>query len=267
MRIAVYQFAPSADIAKNHESIKEAIVQAAAQNVRLLVFQECAACGYPPVERANATDIDFELLDRQFDAVRVLAKAYGMYIALGTIRKKNGNCFNSIVLMNPDGGIAGHYDKRALWGWDTDNFMEEKELGIFTIDGIKIGFRICFEVRFLEYFRELFAENVPLCFVSFCDVSHMPAEQAAARYELIKAHLRTRAVENVMTVVSVNSAAEIQTAPTAFIDPNGLILSEAPQHEPHLLVHDFMPPEITFGMRGRLSYSEKLIGRKEIFAK
>jgi len=261
LRIAVYQFASSADIAQNHESIKNAITQAAAQGVRLLVFQECAACGYPPVERANTAGIAFELLDKQLEELKTLANIHDMYIALGTIRKDNGNCYNSIVLINPDGVVAGCYDKRALWGWDADNYTEGTGLGIFTIDGVKIGFRICFEVRFPEYFRELYAENVPLCFVSFCDVSDASDAQAAERYELIKAHLRTRAAENVMTVVSISSATAAQTAPTSVIDQNGGLVAEAPRHETHLLVYDYLTPEINFGMRGRMAYNMKLTGK------
>ncbi|WP_160317140.1 hypothetical protein [Oxobacter pfennigii] len=51
--------------------------------------------------------------------------------------------------------------------------------------------------------------------MSFCDVSN---EDSMERYDMIKAHLITRAVENVMTVISVNSTSHYQTAPAAVID-------------------------------------------------
>lgn len=49
---------------------------------------------------------------------------------------------------------TSHYDKRALWGWDKDNFTPGEGGGIIEYGDIKIGIRICFEVRFPEYFRE-----------------------------------------------------------------------------------------------------------------
>jgi len=62
MRIAAFQFSASDDLRQNHAKITDAIAQAAEQNVRLLAFQECATCGYPPIERADVSDIDFTLL-------------------------------------------------------------------------------------------------------------------------------------------------------------------------------------------------------------
>lgn len=50
MKVAVFQFNASDGISDNHETIKMAIKKAAKNKVRLLVFQECATCGYPPVE-------------------------------------------------------------------------------------------------------------------------------------------------------------------------------------------------------------------------
>ena len=50
MRVAVFQFNCSDSISDNHDAIKRAIINASEYKVRLLVFQECATCGYPPVE-------------------------------------------------------------------------------------------------------------------------------------------------------------------------------------------------------------------------
>ena len=52
MRIGLYQFASSSRISDNMAHICRAVKGAAAQSVRLLVFHECALCGYPPLETA-----------------------------------------------------------------------------------------------------------------------------------------------------------------------------------------------------------------------
>ena len=256
MKIGVFQFSGSDKISDNHEAIKRGIATAAQNKIRLLVFQECATCGYPPIETPAIEKIDFDYLDYCLEEIKLLAKRYDMYIAIGTIRKHHSDYYNSIELINPCGEIVGNYDKRALWGWDLDNFKEGESLGIYQIDDVKVGFRICFEVRFPEYFRELFKSNVQICFVSFCDVLE---KDSIERYNIIKAHLITRAVENVMTLISVNSTSRNQTAPTAVIDWNGHVVSEAPKNQEHLIIYDYNTPTMEFGAKGRLQCSLNLL--------
>ncbi len=252
MRVAVFQFASCDDIDSNFAKIRKAVAEASEKKVRLLVFHECAACGYPPIELSDVDSIDFLLLETRVREVQELAKTHGMHIVLGIIKKEHNMRYNSLLIISPDGEVIGSYDKRALWGWDTDNFSRGSSLGVVEIDDLVIGFRICFEVRFPEYFRELFVRKADLCFVSFSDVSE---NELPERYELIKAHLRTRAVENVMTVISVNSLSDYQAAPTAVFDINGNIVSEAPKNEEYLLVFDYSKPEIEFGAKGRIQNS------------
>jgi predicted amidohydrolase len=255
LRIGVFQFSGSGDIDQNAKKISDTIKDAAAKNIRLLVFQECALCGYPPIETPDVHLIDYEKTVACLSGICDLAKQYKMYIAVGTVRTEGRQYNNSIQLIGENGSFAGCYDKRALWGWDTDNYSRGENPGIFIIDGIRVGFRICYEVRFPEYFRELYAADVPLCFVSFCDVG---SEDDPQRYNVIKSHLITRAVENTMTVVSVNSISHYQTAPTAVFDCDGEVLLEAPKNEETLLVYDFSIPEITYFRQGRIVNSNRL---------
>ena len=257
MRVGVFQFKGSDNISDNNEGIIRAITRASQNKVRLLVFQECATCGYPPVETPIIKEINFKILNSYLQEIKQLAKKQDMYIVLGTIRIQNSKYYNSLQLIGPNGESIGNYDKRALWGWDLENFAKGESLGIYQIDDIQIGFRICFEVRFPEYFRELFKSNVQLCFVSFCDVSE---QDLIERYSIIKSHLVTRAVENVMTIISVNSISKYQTAPTAVIDTDGHIICEAPRNQEYLIIYDYDTPTIDFGCKGRIHYSNELLG-------
>ena len=83
--------------------------------------------------------------------------------------------------------------------------------------------RICFEVRYPEYFRELYRENTALNIILFYDVAD---SDDIERYELIKSHIRTRAVENVTYTMSVNSIRPYQTAPTGIFDKSGRTINE-----------------------------------------
>ena len=133
MKIAVYPFAASGSVADNFAAIRRRIEAARRSGVRLLVFQECALSGYPPVEVDEIEKIDFRANDACIRDVKAIAKESDMFIALGSVRESSGSYYNSIVLFGPDGEILGTYDKRALWGWDRENFTLGESDGIFRI--------------------------------------------------------------------------------------------------------------------------------------
>ena len=54
MKIGAYQFVVTGDIRENFACIEKAILAAARQNVRLLVFPECALTGIPPTQSPGA---------------------------------------------------------------------------------------------------------------------------------------------------------------------------------------------------------------------
>ena len=245
IKIAAYQFAGGGSIDENFLKIKNGIQKAAQEKVRILAFHECALTGYPPVE-CSFNAIDFEKAETYCCQIKELAKEYGIFIFLGCIDLKNGAAYNAVRVFSPSGEELTPYHKRALWGWDRESFREGENCGIYEIDGIKVGVRICFEIRFPEYFRELYG-NVDLGIVSFCDISE---ENKPDRYNLIKGHLLTRAVENVLPILSVNDAAKYQTAPTAFFDAYGHTLCEAKTGMEELLVYEFSRHTDNFGTNG-----------------
>ena len=51
MRIGLYPFPSSGDMSANLAHIRTGAALAAEQSVELLVFHECALCGYPPLMR------------------------------------------------------------------------------------------------------------------------------------------------------------------------------------------------------------------------
>lgn len=248
MRTGVYPFPSTNDIEKNLTTIKKAIIQAAENSVRLLVFHECALCGYPPVE-SQMEEITEGSIAAALSAISEWAGLYQIFVAVGTVRFARKGRYNSIILFDDHGMQIGSYDKRALWGWDTRHFLRGNKPGIFEIDQVKVGFRICFDIRFPELFRELYRKQADLCFVSFSDTAKTPSFD---RYDRIKAHLITRASENVMPIVSVNSLTNVPTAPTAVFDWNGHCIKEAKKNAEGLLVYDFQKPERSFGMEGRI---------------
>lgn len=254
MKIGAYQFAVTNNIKKNYEIVKEAICQAKNQNVELLIFPECALTGYPPRDMKNPVMVDYEELSLVYEQIQNISVENGMNIVIGTIIKDEEKYYNSAIVFTTDKQKI-IYHKRALWGWDKDNFCKGNQIGIFEMDGCRIGIRICFEVRFPEYFRELYREKSDLNIILFYDVSDYDDVE---RYELIKSHIRTRAVENVCHTLTVDTILPYQTAPTALYDKSGRILMELERNKEGLLVYDLLNFEMDFGEQGRKQISDML---------
>lgn len=255
MKIGAYQFSVSGNMKENNAHIESAIRQAHKAGVKLLVFPECAMTGYPPHCIQSSSDVDFDLLSRMLQKIQALSTQYSMYILLGSITQRGADYYNSALLFEPDGRMQ-RYDKRALWGWDRDNFTQGQEKGVFEIGQLKVGVRICFEVRFPEYFRELYKENTALNMILFYDTSEKWND---GRYALIKGHIQTRAVENVCPILSVNATSPYQTAPTALIGSSGEVLCELTPGKDDLLLYDFQPSPLNFGESGRKEISDAFV--------
>ena len=256
MKIGAYQFAITNDTNHNLEIIKKAIVQAAHKGVKLLVFPECALTGYPPRDIEKSSLAEFDKLAFAYEQLQKMAKDNNMYVIVGTIIKEQADrYYNSAVVFTPSGEKIV-YHKRALWGWDKDNFSVGNSNGVFEVEGWRVGIRICFEIRFPEFFRELYKEHTDLNIILFYDVSDVDDTE---RYEMIKSHIRTRAVENITNTLSVDTIYPYQTAPTILYDKSGCSLCELKRNEENMLIYDIESKQLDFGEQGRKEITDWLL--------
>lgn len=254
MKIGAFQFAVSNEIAHNMEIISKAVTQASRAGVQLLAFPECALTGYPPRDIEGPSSVQFDKVSLAYEALQKLSDNNAIHIIVGTIIQNSDKYYNSAIVFSPNQEKMV-YQKRALWGWDWDNFHNGTHNGVVDIAGLKVGIRICFEIRFPEFFRELYKAHTDLNIILFYDVSdHNNTE----RYEMIKSHIKTRAAENVTYTLSVNTIGPYQTAPTALYDMSGYPLIELQQNEEGLLVYDLKNTQLNFGEQGRKQISDWL---------
>ncbi len=255
MRIGAYQFNVTNDIAANSNNIKKGIIEAVSQNTELIVFPECALTGYPPIDIPSSKDADFAKLKTIYREIQELSTRYKICIIIGSILKENGLIYNIALIFKPDEEKYTIYSKRALWGWDIDNFSAGNNDGIIEYQGLNIGIRICFEVRFPEYFRELYKSNTDLNIIMFYDRSNIGDHE---RYDIIKSHIITRAVENVCFTMTANTTGNFQTAPTCIVDKSGHIIKTAERNSECLITYNIDDTGCDFGEKGRKTISDSL---------
>lgn len=255
MKLGAYAFSVTGDLKNNLYEIEMGIHQAASHGIDLLVCSECALTGYPPLHIPSPDVVNFAALSRAHDELQALSATHGIHLVIGSITREDNAYHNSAILFSPD-GQRDAYHKRALWGWDADHFTPGKLSGIWDIAGLRVGVRICYEVRFPEYFRELYRAQTDLNLLLLCDVADV---DQPARYDLIRGHIQTRAVENVCPVLSVNATTPFQTAPTGFYDASGHTLTELHRGWEGLLVADWSPQPLSYGEQGRKFFSDKLV--------
>ena len=256
LQTGTFIYKPGISVTKQDFHLQTGIIglQMGFSGYYLPIFPECSLTGYPPRNISNASCVDFNLVQIMCDKLQSIANKNDISFIIGTIFKEK-EIYNRAMLFQPNSQIE-FYDKRALWGWDKDNFTKGSNNGIFEMEGIKFGIRICFEIRFPEFFRELYKRNTDINLVLFYDVADIDDNE---RYNMIKGHLQTRAVENVTTTISVNAISPFQTAPTMVLGKSGQCIKECVRNKPELLIYDFEKTENDFGENGRISISDMLI--------
>lgn len=253
--VGAFQFDACGDPERNLAALERGIERAGKAGVRLLATQECGICGYPPVEVASVDAIDWAAQSAAIGRVAELAQEWSMYVVVGMASRTQRGVKNAVRLVTPKGALGRPYHKRPLYGWDAENFRPgEADGGVHVVDGLRVGLRICYEVRFPEYFRELFRKRVDLVVVSSADVG-----SGNKKHEVMRAHLISRAAENAMYVLAANSASGPQLSPTCLIDPDGRQVCSAPKNKEALIVGEVEVGPPPFGRQGRIQHSSRLV--------
>ena len=183
MIVGAHSFPVTGDGEHNFSTICAAAERAAEVGAELLLFPECALTGFPPRDILSSAAVDFLRLAEMHAALHKLSDARNLALIVGSMVPAENGVRNAVMIFRP-GEEPLIYAKRALWGWDRDNFVPGNAPGVFSFRGWKIGVRICYEVRFPEYFRELYRARCDLALTPFYDVTDAPSPD---RYDLLRA--------------------------------------------------------------------------------
>ena len=146
----------------------------------------------PISEYADSQDIWKKHMSR-------LASEYTVNIIAGSIaveRKKK--IYNTCYVFDRTGENIAVYEKTHLFspGGENADFTPGSRLTTFSIDGIKCGIIICYDLRFPELVRQLALQDISILFVA----AAWPVE----RIQHWDTLLRARAIENQFFVAAAN---------------------------------------------------------------
>ncbi|UCI08893.1 carbon-nitrogen hydrolase family protein [Mesorhizobium sp. B1-1-8] len=203
-------------------------------------------------KQAGAAAFITEDKDIVVATARKLARELGIYLHVGStaILRADGKLANRAFLFGPDGQAIAGYDKIHMFDVDLDNgeswresasYEPGTEAVVTEIDGVRLGFAVCYDLRFPQLFR---AEAL-----AGADLLTVPAaftrQTGEAHWHVL---LRARAIENGAYVVAAAQGGLHEDGRETYghsliVDPWGRIIAEAAHDEPAVIVAEIDPAQ------------------------
>ena len=180
-----------------------------------------------------------DLLDR----TRALAAAYSSYIVLPMLVPVSKGFRNRAYLIDPQGALAGHYDKVHPTLGEGEQFKVQAGRApvVFDTPYGRVALPICYDIYFPELFSALNRLRADLLF--------FPSLQRSDHESASQALLRTRAMDTQAYIVrsSYGRPADLpwkagqMFGQSAIIHPDGTLLANAGHYEGMALAHVQVP--------------------------
>ena len=198
VKIAAVQMAPK--IMANSDNLDKVLLlarEAASNNADLIVFPECALTGYVFASREEAIPFMETVPGPSVDKVTACCEELGVYIIVGLLEIDADNCFNTAVLIGPQ-GLIGKYRKNHLPFLGVDRFLDhgDKPFQVYKTPIGNIGIHICYDCTFPESARVMTLLGA--------DILVLPTNWPEGREKIPKFVINTRAYENRVHFVAVN---------------------------------------------------------------
>ena len=218
-------------------SLKKAepfIRDASRAGASLVVFPEQFPTGWDPLARTHVE----ECTGTTVRTLQSLAQEYSIAI-IGSFREFcMPSTRNTAIAIGRDGGILARYSKIHLFSYAGEDtaFTPGNTLPAFSIDGVRCGIAICYDLRFPSLFRIYAKMGVQAVFV--------PAAWPQARIRHWELFIAARAAENQMYVLGTNTRGvtpiDRYAGASITADPFGTIISRAGDTD-ELLYSDLDP--------------------------
>jgi omega-amidase len=204
----------------NLASAVDGIHRLGEKRAQVTVLPELWSCGFdkPAMIRQQA-----ENTPQIIDILGKLAIKYQMIIA-GSLPETSDDClYNTMVIIDKDGTVAGQYRKIHLFSFINEDrsFMAGNRALVCNTSCGPVGVMICFDLRFPELCRTLAIQGARMVLIS--------AQWPQSRILHWDALLTARAIENQLFIVASNRVGKdgdlTFNGHSQIISPDGTILS------------------------------------------
>ena len=233
LKVACVQLNSREDVAANRLVAEHFVRYAAAVGARLIVLPETwtykGSLQRLPEVSETADGASNSLLAG-------LAAELGVYVLAGSLYARTGTrdyYFNTSVLFGPDGTALATYRKLHLFDAvagevvyrESDNLLPGADIVTAQVDGVSVGFTICYDLRFPELYRTLALRGARILLAP----SAFTTPTGRDHWEVL---LRARAIENGCFVVAADQYGEHAPGRSCYghsmiVDPWGAILAQA----------------------------------------
>jgi predicted amidohydrolase len=196
--------------------------------------------------------------DPMLAAFRSLAREHKVHIHAGSLAVRNGDkVANRAVLVGPDGEVQATYDKIHLFDVDLANGESWRESRTYTggaeavvtdLPSARLGFSICYDIRFAYLYRALADAGATLLSAPAC----FTRQTGEAHWSILQ---RARAIETGSFMISaaqggVHEDGRETYGHSIIIDPWGRVLAEAGAEPGVILAR--IDPALVEEARGRI---------------
>lgn len=250
-KAAAIQMRSGTDPERNASDMERMVREAAAQGATYVQTPEMTGAMVRDKDAREAT-FTTEAEDKVVATARRLAKELRIFLHIGStaILRADGKLANRALLVSPQGEIVAAYDKIHMFDVDLDNGESWRESAAYEpggqalvadIGGAKLGFAVCYDLRFPQLFR---AEAL-----AGAEILSVPAaftrQTGEAHWHVL---LRARAIENGAYVIAaaqggVHEDGRETYGHSLIIDPWGRVLAEADHDEPGVIVAEIDPAQ------------------------
>ena len=246
MRIAVAQTCPVyREIEQNLGSMIEIIERSDAE---LIVFPELALTGYLFTSTEQARPFAREVKCSEVERLRKTCVEHRKSIVFGHLELSDDKLFNSAIVIDRTGAVAGVYRKTHLFHFERQVFAKgDTGFQVFDIalasgEKVKLGVMICYDWRFPESARSLALKGAQIIAIP---------SNIVTRTGMLHTVLQTRAFENKVIVAfadRVGSESNEETTLTyrgesCIINYNGDILSKLDGETVGIAVSEVSPKD------------------------
>lgn len=147
----------------NLDEVVNRLGDSASVGAALAVFPECALTGYIMHSREEALSASETIPGSATEILAAECRRLNMYAVVGMLEVEGDRCYNSAVLVGPE-GLVGKHRKAHLPRVGVDRWVDHGDIPfrVYDTEIARIGLLICYDMSFPESIRCLALDGMEL---------------------------------------------------------------------------------------------------------